>query len=389
MKISLITNGDFGKYSNLRTEESEGILKYFLKEHKVNQVICRRSSLPNNIYYQRSLFGMFIYASLWYFDKIIGSKSILYSRYDFTFFDYEVSLKLKKSESYIFLPFTYLRSIRKAKKLGGTTITLGTSAPSVYSENLRKEEFKKILSKEYKLNVFENQVLSLKESDYIIAYSNLMKSVYVKCGVDEKKIFVCYPGVDIDKFSLMKIRGKDKKFRVIMVADLSILKGVQYLLRAWNELKLKNSELLLIGNISEEVRGLVKYYLDKDESIKLIGHTKDVAKLYKKSSIFVHPSLTEGFERVSLEAMACGLPVIVSSQSGASEIVTNKKEGFVFSIRDVETLKDKIKYFYDNPDEVERMGKNARKLAQKHTWGDFSRNIYKITKTIARKEGIK
>ena len=73
--------------------------------------------------------------------------------------------------------------------------------------------------------------------------------------------------------------------------------------------------------------------------------------------------------RVTLEAMACGLPVIATPNSGT--VVRDGVDGFLVQPRDIESLKEKIRFFYDNPHRIITMGDNARKRAEQYTWPDF------------------
>jgi len=82
--------------------------------------------------------------------------------------------------------------------------------------------------------------------------------------------------------------------------------------------------------------------------------------------------------------MASGLPVIVTPP--AAEAVRDGKDGFVIPTGDVEALKNKIMYFYDNRDEIERMGRNARQQAERYTWDAYSLRTVKILEDIWERE---
>jgi len=85
------------------------------------------------------------------------------------------------------------------------------------------------------------------------------------------------------------------------------------------------------------------------------------------------------------EAMARGLPVITTKNVGSSELIENGKEGFVIPIRDVKSLRECILYFYDNPSEIKRMGKNSFEKITKYTWGRYGNNLIEIYKEILQK----
>ena len=98
-------------------------------------------------------------------------------------------------------------------------------------------------------------------------------------------------------------------------------------MKAFKELSLKNSELIIIGGLSDgkdilsKYKGYYRYY-------PFMKH-KELIKFYQNCDIFVLPSLLEGFAQVVIEAMACGTPVIVTDTTGSSDAVIDGKNGFI------------------------------------------------------------
>ena len=88
------------------------------------------------------------------------------------------------------------------------------------------------------------------------------------------------------------------------------------------------------------------------------------------------------FPRTTLEAMSCGLPVIISDMVGAKDIIEDGKEGFIIPAKNVDAIAEKIQYFYDNPSEIRKMGKNARKKAKEYTWKKFAEEVIKKLEVI-------
>ena len=139
-------------------------------------------------------------------------------------------------------------------------------------------------------------------------------------------------------------------------------KGQFYLVQAWHKLKrnpMFSGRIVIVG------RGTslwIPFGVFSSEFADNIG------KVYNDCSVYVQPSVTEGFGIPVLEAMAYSRPVIVTEGAGSCELIDDGKDGFVVPIRDADALKEKIEYFHDNPDEVKRMGKNARAKAEKYSW---------------------
>lgn len=99
-----------------------------------------------------------------------------------------------------------------------------------------------------------------------------------------------------------------------------------------------------------------------------LGRVENVSDIYNGCSVYVQPSVTEGFGLPILEAMAHGRPVIATDGCGAAELIEEGKNGMVVPIRDPQSIANKLLYFHDNPDEVKRMGANARETAKNYTW---------------------
>jgi len=120
-------------------------------------------------------------------------------------------------------------------------------------------------------------------------------------------------------------------------------------------------------------------------NIKYIGHVpqKELYKYYSQGSVFVIMSIEEGLAMVQPQAMACGLPVICTTNTGGENIVRDGKDGFVIPIRDVEKLKEKLVYLYENPEICRKMGESAKqRVSQGFTWDDYGDKIINIYENI-------
>ena len=109
--------------------------------------------------------------------------------------------------------------------------------------------------------------------------------------------------------------------------------------------------------------------------IKSIPHT-EMNSLYKEHDIFVFQGLCEGFGMVTLEAMANGLPCMVST--GGRGIITDGKDGFINDNGDVEKLTENLRELLRDRDKLILMGMEAKKSAQLCTWEGFSNNIANV-----------
>ena len=201
-------------------------------------------------------------------------------------------------------------------------------------------------------------------ADHIFVASSMTKRSLLDVGIASEKISVMPYGAPIDYFNPQS--KSDQIFRALFVGRVGPRKGVHYLLDAWQQLKLTGAELRLIG-----VNELPNHWLAKyEKSVRYLSSVphKTLNMHYSSASVFVFPSLVEGFGLVLLEAMACGIPVITTPNTAGPDIITDGVDGFIIPIRDVDAIKEKLEWCYNNPNELAEMGKAARKKAEQLTW---------------------
>jgi glycosyltransferase involved in cell wall biosynthesis len=232
--------------------------------------------------------------------------------------------------------------------------------------------------------IIEKEEAEFRAADRVMVLSRIAKQSMVEEGIPAEKVLVNHCGVNLTAFK--PGRKFDDVFRVIQCGGIHQRKGVQYLLKAFTELKLPNSELWFIGGGLEtsSLRPIIEKYSADNIHFKGTYPQRELHKLYAQGSVFVLASIADGFGMVVLQAMACGLPVIVTDHVGAAEIVSDSENGYVIPIRDVEALKERILRFYQDRNLCQEMGKNAvRSVSSDHTWNDYGDRLLKELKAIA------
>jgi glycosyltransferase involved in cell wall biosynthesis len=215
-------------------------------------------------------------------------------------------------------------------------------------------------------------------SDFLLAPSRIVRDSFVKRGYDHCTATLAY-GVDLHRFRPLSAEGgspRDNPFRVICVAQISPRKGHLYLLEAWKKLRLPNSELLLIGGVSLEMAPILRRYMGIRHISKVPN--SELREYYARSAVFVLPSLEDGCAVVCAEAMACGLPVITTVNNGASDIITNQKDGFIVPIRSPDAIAEHLELLYRN-DEL-RQEMSAAALAKARTELSWERYAVQLCK---------
>jgi len=232
--------------------------------------------------------------------------------------------------------------------------------------------------------VEQRQIEEIEISDFLLAPSRIVRDSFVKRGYDERRTAVLPYGVDIDRFRPHAVRDEpesDRVFRVLCVAQISVRKGHVYLLEAWKRLALPNSELLLIGAISDEMNPILTRYRGLFHHIASVANAS-LRDYYGRASVSVLPSLEDGFGVTCTEAMACGVPVIVTSSAGTSDVVDHGKDGFVVPARSSEAISDCLERLYR--DEELRRGMAAAALTKARselTWEAYAHNLNAIYRT--------
>jgi len=282
-----------------------------------------------------------------------------------------------------------LHTIRKAKSMGMKTIVERGSSHMFYQMEILKEEYEKygIKPRLAHPKIVEKELLEYEEADYIAIPSLFVKRTFLEHGVPEEKLIHVPYGVDLTDFR--SIPKEDKTFRIIHCGGITLRKGVHYLLQAFHELNLPNAELWLIGSMSKEMQPFLKRYDNGKVFHKGPYPQKELYKYYSQGSIFVMMSIEDGFGMVIPQAMACGLPVICTTNTAGEDIIREDIDGFIVPIRDVETLKEKILYFYENPDICRAMGKSAKeRISKGFTWDDYGKRMIGAYEKVLQERAI-
>lgn len=316
--------------------------------------------------------------------------SFLSSRYYYSmkrvWLDRQAAHYIRRHPCNIFHGWTHesLRSIAAAHTVGALALVDRGYAHPLFSQKILNEEYelygipRQLDAAPRWLKPFdhwrrevEEAIEELHQADYVLVPSQFCHDTFVHEGFSPDKLIMIPRGFSPEMFQ--PAPKPDALFRVVFVGQLTVRKGLKYLLEAWTRLNLPKAELLLVGSLHEELRPLLTPYLAQGQVIH-IPHTPNPAQQMQRANLFVFPSLDEGSAKVTYEAMACGLPVIVTPNAG-SVAQGNGVDGFIVPTRSVEALMEKIQYCYDHPEQTLEMGKTAHALIQDFTWETYEKNL--------------
>ena len=206
-----------------------------------------------------------------------------------------------------------------------------------------------------------NQKLIFQNEHDKIKLNNIKRDIYLKSQLIKGS------GVDLSLYSVKKINF-DLPI-VMMASRLLLSKGVMEFVEASKIVKSINNNVrfVLVGDIDLSNPDSVKQsFIDQcnnDKFVEIWGYKNDMQVIISKACIFVLPSYYgEGLPKVLIEAAACGRAVITTDHPGCRDAV-NSKSGILIPTRDSLSLATAIQELLQNPTKIEKMGKEARKLA--------------------------
>jgi len=201
----------------------------------------------------------------------------------------------------------------------------------------------------------------LEMADHILVPSQFVKDSLEDFNLSHKAIVIPF-GVDLETFTPADKR--DDIFRVIFVGSNWHRKGGHLLLKAWEKLNLHKAELILYG-VDENI---FNNSLPKNVKVGW-ADIPQLVKTLQQSSVFCLPALEDGCPLATHEAMACGVPVIISENTGTKQYVTEGEDGFIIKSNDVDAICEKIQYCYDRKaNDLQKMGDKARKSIEEWPW---------------------
>jgi alpha-maltose-1-phosphate synthase len=223
------------------------------------------------------------------------------------------------------------------------------------------------------------------EADAVVVPSSWNKETFIQHGISADKVHVIPYGVDLSLFH--PLPKEDKRFRILFVGTFSARKGIGYLLEAVRPFVEQNlAEVWLIGGPDETAKPIMERYANIFIDKGFIPR-KDLAWYYSQGSVLVLPSVEEGLALVQAQAMACGLPVIATTNTGAQDLFTDGQEGFIVPIRSPEAIRERLQWFLDNPLEREAMAAAAvQRVNRIGGWNEYGQRCLTMYQEVIEKK---
>ncbi|MGA2499310.1 MAG: glycosyltransferase family 4 protein [Tepidisphaeraceae bacterium] len=219
---------------------------------------------------------------------------------------------------------------------------------------------------------YDRLVQEWQTADMIVVNSEFSRRAIHKQGAPLDKLLVVPLAYEVEAPVTSKVvPGRDTPLEVLWLGQIVLRKGIPYLFEA--------ARLLLKENIRFRVAGRIGISETAVKSapanVQVIGPVvrKDAITLFRKSDVFVLPTVSEGFALTQIEAMSYGLPVITTPNCG--DVVTPGSDGYIIPIRDPAALAEAILKFHQDRALLQSMADNAIHKSRQFTLDRYARTI--------------
>lgn len=180
-------------------------------------------------------------------------------------------------------------------------------------------------------------------ADKILVPSRFVERTFLEEGVPANKLQRNPYGVDKQRW--YAVEGKTRMqgpMVFVWTAAITARKGGHVMLRAWEQAGLRDAELWMVGGLHLPLRELGIRVAD---NVRFFGYKSpgELADMYDRASVYVLPSFEEGMARSGIEALASGLPCIVTEETGLTDLMTSGEEGWIVESGNVEQLAETLR----------------------------------------------
>ena len=215
------------------------------------------------------------------------------------------------------------------------------------------------------------------------------------------KAFTIYPGIDTSVFNKNarlrhrteernKLGIKEEDFVVLFIGNDWKEKGLPCLIQAISLLNDLPICLIVRGKDRQSPYEKMIHQIDLSNNIRFLDPVPDIINLYAVADLYASPSLYDSFAFPPAEAMACGLPVIVSNRAGVFEIITDNHDGIILKDPyDAKDLSNRIRFVYEDIALRNHLSNNAELTAQSYSWERNAQQLCTIIEDIFSKKVLK
>jgi glycosyltransferase involved in cell wall biosynthesis len=231
--------------------------------------------------------------------------------------------------------------------------------------------------------------------------SHKMEQDLERCFGRKGRMALVYNGVDLDQMNPARreslrekarrdLRLSDGEFAILLIGNDWKKKGLRCLIEAVGSLGIPDLRILVVGHDESFSYDEILRRNGLENRMTILPIVPQVESYYAAADMYAGPSLEDSFAIPPLEAMACGLPVIVSRQAGVSELVRHGVDGFVLEDpTDSRQLAELIQRIYASADLRREVGVRAEATARRYTWQRNAEEMGKVFEGCLREKGRK
>jgi len=293
-------------------------------------------------------------------------------RFSYDQFDRSIARQLEPADLVVAWSGMALHTHRRARSLGARTVVERGSAHIAYQCEIIDDELRRwgLGGNAADPWMLDKELREYEETDAIGIASDFVRRSFVAKGVPESKLIQVPYGVDLRAFR-PGARSKPG-FRAVYAGVLSLRKGIPDLLEAARRASV---ELWLLGSRRPEIERFLRDYAADHTWLGAVPQAR-LPEYYREADVFVIASLEDGYAMVVPQALACGLPVICTVNTGAAELIEEGVNGFVVPIRDPDAIARSLCALRDDPDRLAAMKvAAASSVGSGASWRDYGRRI--------------
>lgn len=292
----------------------------------------------------------------------------------YVWFDRWVAGRLRAAAAKVFVGYesSSLESFRMAKSLGMTTVLDAASIHHAAQDALHGF----VESHATHANMVGRKDAEIQLADMIITASDVARETYLAGGVAPRKVEAISLGADLELFGRCDSRTEAAPFRFIFVGALSLRKGVDLLIDAFSAVssEVADAELVLVGGPSDASGIVARAGYTRIRALGPLSQA-ELAVAYCQADCLVLPSRNDSFGMVVPEALAAGLPALVTEMVGAKSAIQEDVNGWVIPVEDARALRERMLWCANNRATVRSMRETARHSARALSWESYHERI--------------
>ena len=288
-------------------------------------------------------------------------------------FDEYTLRHVPECEALIGLSGSSLKTGALVQRRGGRFLCDRGSSHQRYQEELVSDEYRRwgvdAPVSDPRDTVREEAIYAM--ADGITVPSSFAARSFVAMGVPAEKVHTIPYGVRLERFKPAATPPPNpaERFEALFVGSVGLRKGVPYLLEAFAQVRHPHKRLRVVGALSREMAVVLSGLPQQHVEFLGLQPQDRVAELMGESHLLVLPSVEEGLALVQGQALACGCPVLATTNTGGEDLFRDEQEGFIVPIRDPEALANRMQRVIDDPGLWEHM--RAAALLRVHQIGGW------------------